>query len=661
MKKIKPHFQSIVLCLLLILMCLLFTGDYKVFFANCLEDENPVLYAYFFQDPARFAGDMFATWAFTTGFITLINWIPALLLKAVGLAPEFTVWMLAVLQNIFLGFALFRYSLLITGRNDVAWLSVFFAYTALPWQWNLAHWGDIMQMPYEPQFVLPFLIWAGSAAISGRMVLTAIILAFSGLIHPGLALYMVAFVGVFWVSQYAFKNWGKMAFGILILLVAAAFCYVPAKLLIFNNTDQLSSSELMEVLRRFIHAVPWKLSNWWDSLFTLVGFLVLTVLSFRKRKEVHPVFTPFFFSCLAASFLLALSQLFGIVAGIPQLVQLLGLRATALVPTFAFPLVLLYLIDKIDGEQFFIRWVSLVTVFLYVYCGWGVFLGCIVALFLWDFSEGCAGIAKVNIPPSKAQWLHKLTWIIFICWIALLLFTLLRTGRIAHIILQMLIPGGSSIPSPNKTLIILIFFCAFLAWACNPNRDPVRQLSEQRKLLAHVVLYGRQLRTTMGWGSLLTAICIIILIGFTMIRAWNIGEFTNEPFAKALCSAQLWARENTPENSNFITPLPWRVLSLRRKVSPVYDDSTVYSGSRLSKQHQEKLLEFYGLAENVQGKLGYEIASATRSAYLKLDEEGILRFRRQFGGDYIARRATQLPLKFPEAYKNDQIIIYKLP
>ena len=75
--------------LLLVLSALMWlrTGDFAVRLA-ANDDIVPVSYAYYWEYPERFSRDILSTYARDYTLSTLSNWLPALLLRTVRLAPE---------------------------------------------------------------------------------------------------------------------------------------------------------------------------------------------------------------------------------------------------------------------------------------------------------------------------------------------------------------------------------------------------------------------------------------------------------------------------------------------------------------------------------------------------------------------------------------------
>ena len=728
MLKSRSRLLSLLLLLFLSLMTVLHIGDFNVRLANTHGDDNPVVYAYFLQDPARFEGDILTTYGHAVASGSLQNWLPAVLLQTLGLPPEIPAWVFFYLQNVLLGFAVLLYARRVTGRNDIAWLTVFFTYTAQPMKWNLANYGFGNRSPYAGHLALPIIIFAAAAAVEGHFLRVVGLLVLSGLIHPSLTLYMVVIVGGFWLLQYAFRDWRKLLERILLLGVVAAVCVVPAMLLQSKGADRLTPSELMVGLRLNMHAAPWTYPPVWShTLPTFSGFMILTGLAFRHRKETAPLFTAFWLASLGACVLLALLHLAGLFWGIPQFVQAIPLRATLLLVMFSLPLVMAYLAEKLRGDWFLMRWAAAALLLLVAFFGFGVFWGPILALLFSDLSEGSLGPIKLNLQSPSASWFSTASWVVLIGWIGLIFATRLPG---ADGLMGVLIPGGSigsrqylvaiiaacavlsgirrrpivtlvttglasvtfalaadwlGIGSPgfgpSQILLVLIGFGLLISglalrvsvmsqWAQHPmlSRAVPRWINRVLKRSAHVLRpltvgtsHLDRSTSTPEPRSFPVVVIIVILMSLTMFRAWRTGAETAQPRTRANYEAQAWARYNTAEDAVFIVyGMPWRTVSLRRVVNPHKSGSYFYSRSRAAKQLDDEYLTFYGLETVYQGMTADEYNKVESAAYLSLDEAGVLRLARRFGGDYIVRSVDH-PLEFPEAYRNERLVIYSLP
>jgi hypothetical protein len=167
--------------------------------------------------------------------------------------------------------------------------------------------------------------------------------------------------------------------------------------------------------------------------------------------------------------------------------------------------------------------------------------------------------------------------------------------------------------------------------------------------------------------SIPSLITLVITIGIAVFMSWNTGEQqTRSPYNVALYQAQLWARDNSPDDAVFIAfGVPWRTYSLRRAVDPRWSGSTFYTANQAAKDFDDAYLNFYGLGDLkervIKGDVSfYDFYPIQKEAYDNLDENGVRRLAQQFGGDYLVRTTDAPTLDFPEVYWNEYFVIYQI-
>ena len=661
------------LLLFLSLTTMLMVGDLRVRLANITTDDNPVFYSMYWQNPGRFEGDIAATYSHATALSTLQNWLPALLQQTAGLPPIIPSWIFVFMQGVLLGLAMFRYTRLVTGRTDIAWLTVLFTYAAQAWGWNLANYGDHILIPYAGQLVLPFLLFAAAEVLRERLFRTAIFLILAGLIHPALTLQMLVILGIHWLPLRPAKERKRLFTQLLVLGIVAGVCIIPALYLQSHGIDPLSAAELMPALKRNLHMSPWTEPAIWSvSLSTFVGFLLLTVMAFAHRRAMVSSWLAFWRSSLIGTMLLAVLHLVGWFGEIPKLIQLVPLRATLLFVLFSLPLVMLYLSEKLKSKQFMTRWATaLVLLSLAVFAS-GLLWGPLAALL---FHELSVVKLRAGYRPALTRWIRRLGHVVLVAWTGLILFAagsaLLHASTIPYsAILSALIPG---VRITFRSYFFLFFIVATSALLGTIGYTANRVLASLKRSTNFIEA-----------NSFPVMILAVLLASIVVFKSWEMGAAaTTQPtiisnYMSRLSSvfgrswqrdnqwyngnfmAQVWARDNTPEDAVFITyRLPWRTISQRRSVDPRVSQTYIYAGSRQGKRFDDEYLAFYGFDQSFQKMSFDELIRAENAAYSKLDEAGILRLAHQFGGDYIVRSITE-PLKFPEVYRNDQFVIYKL-
>lgn len=406
---------SLLLLALLSLLAVLSIGDFKVLLANLPVDDNPVFYTHYYQNPDQYAGDIRAISAEFKIRSTFEHWVPVLLWQWLNISPEVTTWFFTYIQYILMGFAVLALIRQVTGRDDLAWLGVFFMFAAKPINWNLANYAFEFNMAIPAHLAMPFLVFAIIAVLKNQMAWTIGWLVVSGLIHPTMTAQVVVVVAIYWFLLFVFveKDWRKWVGRNLSLFIVAAVCVVPP-MLSTQGGAHITTSELMEDLFLNWHAIPTPdKPGLRERLYSLAGFIILMILSLRKLKNTPSVYGYLLGSVFGANVILALALAAGWFFSIPKLVQLLPLRANAFLVLFSLPLVLLYLVDNISQKSFFARWASLALIILYARFEYGAWVGCLLVLLLSDlikngfsFCQFCGESAQKVLRVLGRPWVY---------------------------------------------------------------------------------------------------------------------------------------------------------------------------------------------------------------------------------------------------------------
>src|SRR5208282_3289938 len=88
---------------------------------------------------------------------------------------------------------------------------------------------------------------------------------------------------------------------------------------------------------------------------------------------------------------------------------------------------------------------------------------------------------------------------------------------------------------------------------------------------------------------------LVVLFGaFAIYKAHSVGMETKNPASVGLYEAQVWAKENTPDNAKFITADNWRSVSQRAKIEGVPEVTTpLYTPYKKLKDRNDYLFELY--------------------------------------------------------------------
>jgi hypothetical protein len=129
--------------------------------------------------------------------------------------------------------------------------------------------------------------------------------------------------------------------------------------------------------------------------------------------------------------------------------------------------------------------------------------------------------------------------------------------------------------------------------------------------------------------------------------------------------AQLWARDNTPPDAVFITPLDkwwlydadWRVFSERAQVVSFADMLEVAIVPDYLATWEQRFDAFApGARAQFRGNV-YENRLLTAAAYESLSDDDLLRLARAYDADYVVVEKPDLR-PWPVAYENEQFVIY---
>ncbi len=710
--KIRQSAPTILLFVLLSVVTTVQTGDFRVRLASTSVDYNPVTYSYYFQNPEHFKGDIISTYASSFVFATMQNWLPALLLKTFNISPVFSAWVFFILQNVLLGLAVFRFTRLATGKNDIAWLAVFFAFSAEPLKWNLANYGS-PHYPLALYLAMPILIFAAAELTQGRIFLVGILLLLSALIHPAITINFELIVGIFFLVQYLLAGERRnFLTGMIILTGVAIICALPGFLLQVRGPDRLTASEFMEGARYVIHFFPWNFQPRWSVMVpSFIGFMALTGLSFRHWKDVQHPYLKLLISSVAGTAILILIHLGGAFLEIPIILKLMGIRASMLLVMVSLPLVMVYLSEKLNNDQIAPRFISACILLLTAYSGYGFYPALILGIFLTDLAGGRLFWLEFNANSSILRWQNRAGLLIAVGWCVITVLILKKSGyslttlergnilswKIFGIVIlaatltasirSVLHAFGSGHNSVARYFAVIGLALVFIAFGVDIFRigtDPEFGRLQYlflafglSALLVSIVTYRFGIERIFSLSfrkSLNTAsqhffsqpmlIMIAILIGLTAVTAWKSGQETaSGAWLASKYEAQLWIRNNTMEKAVIIDfEGSGRTISLRRLVAPLSTTMYRYSNSRPTKRFDDEYLSFYGLKDTFRKGVVpiHSFFDLEKAAYLSLDEDGILHMARRFGGDYIVRRKDE-PLNFQNVYTNKHISIYKIP
>ena len=654
----RGRLEVAILWLVLTGMTLILIGSWKVRVAMTYAGDGPILYAHYFNNPERFRGDLLETYGHEQVWATAQNLIPAVSFSYLGIDPANTAWLLVYLQNVLLGAAVFRLAKVVTGRSDVAWLSVFFTYAATIWQWNLACYGNLMWSPYAGHLAAPFLIYAMSYAYQRRDMLVGVHLAIAATIHPTLAICTASILGLYWiVVGVALRAGVRRLMGQASLLaLVVAFAVLP-RLVLVGHGEHVTNAEMWDAIHLNAHFTPWEASwRWHRDLATVLGFGLLALLGLRRAAEPRGESFRFWAAILVGAVLLSIAHVVAWHLRMVDMVRLSPMRTTMVAVITCLPLVADYIMAKVRGDDVLGRWLVLVIVGFLAAYQYGALWLYLAALILVDLADGRLGPVCFAAPKALARATRSLAWAV----------------AVGGTTIAVLAPGGGwwqrlqldGVEPLARNRWLLIFGVAALVtvaadrrlWSAVADhlspRDPMRasRWAEMRRSLI-----PREPAAIASW-----AVVLIIAV-FAVNRCLEFGRQTREPRTLDLYAAQVWARNHTPTDAQFIIfDQPWRTETLRRVVIPRSLMWYIYHRHPSCKAYDDAYLDFFGFEEGLAGFTMLTFYGAQHDAYLALDAVGLRRFSRRFGGDYAVRWRGEPPLALPVAFNSDHVLVYAL-
>ena len=190
-------FQNIPLFLILTVNYFNIVGNFNYRLAIWTEDVGTILVPYYFKNPTFYANDLWMRISWRTDLASLPTMITTFLYLVFNFKPEIPTFFLFYIQLVLIYFAVFRLALVMTKKREIAWLSTFFAFSATPWDWNIAALVPPMTAVYSQNLALPLIIFAASYFLENRFGLSMVLLGVAGLIHPTLTIGMIAILGLY--------------------------------------------------------------------------------------------------------------------------------------------------------------------------------------------------------------------------------------------------------------------------------------------------------------------------------------------------------------------------------------------------------------------------------------------------------------------------------
>jgi hypothetical protein len=648
--------------------------------ANLHEDDGPIFYARAFKNPTLFEGDFIAGFPVSPlvpikVMTSALIWIPALLWRYLDVNPYITTWLITFLQGLSIGLSIYILTSAMVRNRAVAVLAVIFAYIATPWGWDLANYGtsrDWIFVPYPATMAIAPVLLAFSCLIKKYDRLVCIFLVVSGLIHPNVTIYACAMIGLYWLwdgiktkaPSVTLMRLTGLAFVVMISI--SPILWLQAT----QPSDSLPAGEVIAGMRHNQHLWPWAYeSRWYLSISTTLVFSAFAVWSQRRNANVAQGVHQLWTAAFIASCLLGFTQVIGALLQNQILLSLTGFRGSMWLLLLSLPLIMNYWHSRLGADLLSTMMVMICLALPLCTREYAAFWfsPLLIGLFCLDLSKRQAAIFSFDLPQLGKFGLTAFAFALFLIWTALFL-TLPNAlhwapEQIRRASAPFIWAFGNSERSARIGFILIVSVLGPILWLVNPLTCT---LGRAAPLMDFGKKYLGQ-RTKRMYPFFLSLVTIFLAAGLLWVD-WRATDQRRASSDFYTLDLQLWARNNTPPSSLFVVPSPigWRTMSLRRRLSPFSREGYSYVATRQAKEYRERLLDFYGISPEEGRKLrGDGVYQLELERFRGFKEKDFLRFASEFGATHlvlpIQDKYTEVTgLALPLIYKNPYYVVYTL-
>ena len=610
-------------------------GDFRVRQANSgSSDDNPVFYVKYYNNSHIYEGDIIDYVLEFKAGSSMMNWLP-IMVSRLHVDSEFVVWMMVFLQTFLLFISLFLLTLTLTDSHFYAWIVVFFIYAVRPWEWDLAVHPVSLVVAYPAHLALPFVLLAFAFVLKNRLVPAIILLIVAALTHPGLALYAVAILGIYFLLTYRLHELKQLIVAWVALMGVVAICVGPGLLIQGNVQSVLPVDEYMLAVRNNVHMAPWVAYNteadtrrWLDNIvFNFLGVVALMVLSLAYLQQNSKSYTRLLISAVIVTIPMIFLQPLAVNWQVVPIIQLIPMRFSRLLIMLSFPPIVSYLLTRLQHA----RWLTISTVILLVF-----YILVLNTMALWIFY---LVLLLADLLDQRINWIPELLkstpfsdvfYRVGYFTMILMLGVWLWNSSRGRVIVETEIFVGST--------VFILLLRAYLSH---------RRLVDVQNFTKYVVL------------PLIAVLCVSLAI----VQASGLRQESQTQARRDIYAAQLWAKENTPQDAAFILlRLPWRTYAERPVVEGTTTMKYVYTRDARLAAWNDRLLAHYDLKEEFRSGVGWnEQKRQEIDKFNSYTEEEVIAFANEFGGDYLIRLRQNPILDFEVAYENDTLVIYQIP
>ncbi len=632
------YIDQLALVVLIGISTYLLIGDFGVRLANTSTDDGLVAYAYFFKFPERFAQDAhMLNWG-PVGLTSMLNWMPAALFKYADVPPETLYLLFTFLQNILVALAVYRLTIVMTQSRESSWIAAIFTLTFRPHWWNMGLFADLDWMPYSAWSALPFLVFAGSYALERRVRATSIMLLIGGLVHPILGLFAAAMFGAYWTLwSIRERNLRDFFIPFAVLGITVIVFLLPV-LVAKSGVEEASSSQILDIVLRNGHALPWVnpgcaycMPLFVKSLF-VVPVLTALALVAAGHISAHPGLRLYLLACFAVTLAACLLHAIAYFTHNANILRVVSSRSTILLLIFAVPPAIAFAWRQFREASPFVR---LVAGYFLVLPSPAAILAALLVL------PGTKNLRDAN---ARGSWLAGVCQTIGVALFAIVLarhVPVLR-GLVDLRIIERVMDAGYTplffayhswgYQLPKLASYIAGLLCVIVAWQWITSRGQPPVFPGGTKTYPFAV-------------SALT----IMLVAYLLTYNHKVGLNGTSGEAREYYDVQVWARSSTSIEARFILGGTsvyegWRNFTHRPQITS--GGCGFYICSKAALAEGQKATAFHARYGNV-GYSGFDTAS-------------LRDYARTFGGDYAVRRKSWVPVDLPIAFENASYVVYDL-
>jgi len=279
-------------------------GDPLIRMSFISNDDSFVAHSYAYTFPLRYSDDIFMSTFQNWVNLSILNYVPSILLSNFDLDPKVLFLPVTVFQNVALYFSVGLLARSFVKHNLALWMSGLFFYLFSPQLWNLGWFGELDWMPYGMWVALPLIVLSFKYLCDLEVNKALISALVAQLIHPTFGILWAVFLTTMLILQVKKKSLKQffllfspfVLFGVNYLRTLSVDV-VPKPRKYFEEI--LESNGHYHFVNPFDSMAPNMTIRAWLFLLIFVGFgLLLTI----RRRGFNPIFAYFTLYCLILIF-----------------------------------------------------------------------------------------------------------------------------------------------------------------------------------------------------------------------------------------------------------------------------------------------------------------------------------------------------------------------